>query len=354
MLSRSHTLRTMTAGALLATPLLAVPLAGPAEAADWHPYPGPPRAPAAATAAAPATMLEPASASESTGVVLIETEVEYGAGEAAGTGLVLTSNGTVVTNHHVVEGSTGIRVTDPSTGTTYDADLVGYDADADVAVLQLQGASGMATVDTDVTTEVGEDVTAVGNAGGAGTLSAADGEVTATGADIEVSDERGGYASLTDLIQVDAYVISGDSGGALLDADDEVIGMNVAASAGGGAVESYAIPIRTVLGLADRIEAGDTGGGIELGYDAALGVQVYPSATGLSIAGVVTDGAADEAGVTADATLLSVDDAEVSTVDELVAVLDEHAVGDTVRLRWSDASGAEHTATATLGRAPVG
>ncbi|MEZ5093493.1 S1C family serine protease [Nocardioides sp.] len=348
MLARSHSLRTLTAGALLATPLLAVPLAVPAVAADWRPY-GPPGMPAYS---AQVTTTEPATASESEGVVLIDTELDYGTGEAAGTGLVLTSDGTVVTNHHVVEGSTSITVTDPSTGTTYDADLVGYDAAADIAVLQLQDASGLTTIDPDRTTSVGEDVTAVGNAGGTGTLSAADGSVTATGADIQVSDEQGGYESLSDLIQVDATVISGDSGGALLDADDEVIGMNVAASTG-YVIEGYAIPISTVLSLADRIEAGDTSGGIELGYGAALGIQVYAGSGGLQVGGVVRGGAADDAGLTAGSTLTSVDGTAVDTVDQIAAVLAEHAPGDSVRITWTDSSGSSHTARATLGQAPV-
>ena len=90
---------------------------------------------------------------------------------------MLTSDGEVLTNYHVVEGATTITVTLASTGTTYDATVVGHSESSDVALLQLDGASGLptATVDDD-TVSLGDQVTAVGNAGGTGTLTAADGQ----------------------------------------------------------------------------------------------------------------------------------------------------------------------------------
>ncbi len=160
-----------------------------------------------------ASGLQAATSSESTGVVLINTELGYGTGEAAGTGLVLNSNGTIITNHHVIADSTSITVTDPSTSKTYTADVVGYDATDDVAVLKLEGASGLQPVTTDKAgVSIGEAVTAVGNADGAGSLSAADGSITATNQDITVSDDNGGTESLQNLIQVNADIIPGDSG----------------------------------------------------------------------------------------------------------------------------------------------
>ncbi|NGN95317.1 trypsin-like serine protease [Nocardioides sp. KC13] len=199
---------------------------------------------------------EPATDAESTGVVLLDTIVGHGTAQGAGTGLTITADGIVVTNHHVVEGATSITVTDPSTGTTYDATVLGYDATHDVAVLQLEGASGLATVatDRDAATQ-GEQVTSVGNAGGQGELSAADGTVTDPSTAITVSNEDGTSTRLTDLIETDADVVSGDSGGALLDEDGEVIGMNVAATSGSAEISGYAIPIDTVLDIAAQILA---------------------------------------------------------------------------------------------------
>jgi S1-C subfamily serine protease len=297
---------------------------------------------------------DPATAAESAGVVLIDTVVDYGEGEAAGTGLVLTSNGYVLTNHHVVADSTSITVTVPSTGTDYVADVVGYDATDDVAVLHLEGASGLTTVRTDTAgVAAGTAVTAVGNAEGGGTLLAADGTVTAASADITVSDDQGGTESLSDLIQVDADVVSGDSGGALLDADDEVVGMNVAASSGSADVVGYAIPISTVLHVAAEIRAGDSGGDIELGYGAALGVELPTGSTSPVVAGVIQGGAANKAGITAGSTITSFDGTDITSADTLTTAISKHDAGDRVRVTWTDSAGQEHTATVTLGRAPV-
>ncbi|MFT4286367.1 S1C family serine protease [Nocardioides sp.] len=198
------------------------------------------------------TEIAAASEQESTGVVLVNTLLADGA--AAGTGLVLESDGLVVTNHHVIEGAEQIVVTDPATGEQYAAEVVEDDPTDDVAVLQLEDASDLATVTIDDDgLSTGDAVTAVGNAEGEGVLAAADGTVTGLDVSIAVSEERGSDASqLSDLIQVDADIVSGDSGGALLDAEGEVVGMNVAASTGWN-VTGYAIPIQTVLAVAAQV-----------------------------------------------------------------------------------------------------
>ncbi|GGU37728.1 S1C family serine protease [Nocardioides albus] len=205
---------------------------------------------------------EPATGSESTGVVLIDTTVDYGSARGAGTGLTITNDGIVVTNHHVVEGATSISVTDPATGWTYDAAVLGYDDVHDVAVLQLADASGLSTVAIDRDdANRGDEVTAVGNAKGQGSLAAADGTVTDPSTSITVDNEDGTASSLRNLIETDADVVSGDSGGALLDEDGEVIGMNVAATSGSAEISGYAIPIDTVLDIASQILAGTVGEG---------------------------------------------------------------------------------------------
>ncbi|MEP9384022.1 S1C family serine protease [Nocardioides cheoyonin] len=295
---------------------------------------------------------EPATTAESKGVVLVDTIVDYGSAEAAGTGLVLSSDGIVVTNHHVVEGATEIKVSVPG-GKTYDATVLGYDDTHDVAVLQLKGASGLSTVATDkAAVSDGEQVTSVGNAEGEGSLVAADGTVTDPSTAITVTDDDGSKSRLTGLIEVDADIVSGDSGGALLDADGEVVGMNVAASSGGSDISGYAIPIDRVLDIAAQIIAGKDGGDVEIGYDAALGVQLYGSGTP-RVAGVVDGGAADDAGVTVGSTITSIDGTSVSSLSDITDVLAKHEPGDRVSLHWTDESGDAHTATVTLGRAPV-
>ncbi|MER6969465.1 trypsin-like peptidase domain-containing protein [Nocardioides sp. NPDC000445] len=297
---------------------------------------------------------EPATEAESTGVVLINTTVGYGTGQGAGTGLTITGDGIVVTNHHVVEGATSITVTDPSTGETYAATVLGYDDVHDVAVLQLEDASGLPTVatDQDAATQ-GEEVTAVGNAEGQGSLSAADGTVTDPSTAITVNNEDGTTAELSDLIQTDADVVSGDSGGALLDEDGEVIGMNVAATSGSAEISGYAIPIDTVLDIAAQILAGEESGDVEIGGSgAALGVQVDTTRSTL-VVGVVEDGAAEAAGVTEGSTITAVDGTAVAGIDDITSVLGDHEPGDEVTVSWTDAAGQAHTATVTLGEGPV-
>lgn len=342
-----------TAAALLAAPVLALSLSAPADAAvavrSRPPVEGWQFAPRIGRATTLTSTL--ASASESTGVVLIDTTLDYGAGAAAGTGLVLTSDGVVVTNHHVVEGSTQVEVTDPATGTSYLADVIGYEPETDVAVLQLEDASGLATVATDTSAvSDGDDVTAVGNAGGGGVLTATSGEITDTSTEIDVSDDDGSVEHLTDLIEIDATVVPGDSGGALLDNDGEVIDMNVAAASNG--TTGYAIGIATVLDLTDQILAGDDSGAVTLGYGPALGLQLSTRSTDLLVVGVVSGSAADEADITVGSVLTQLDGTPLSDYSDLTTALAELSPGDTASIGWIDSTGA-HTATVALGRAPL-
>jgi S1-C subfamily serine protease len=294
-----------------------------------------------------------ASAEQSTGLVTITSVVGFGQGEAAGTGIVIDSDGLVVTNHHVVEGATDISVTVVTTGVTYDARVLGYDAAKDVAVLKLADASGLATATTDTSgATVGEDVTAVGDAGGdGGSLTAAAGTVTALHRPITVTDEQTGQPRrLRNLVEVDADIIPGDSGGALLDSAGEVVGMNVAASSGSAPITGYVISIKRVLRVADRVLAGDESGTVEIGYEAFLGVSM---GDGLTLAGVVDGSAAAGAGLGAGDTVTSLGGTQVSTQTQLRRAVAAHAPGDRVSVTWSNPSGTSHSATVTLGRAPV-
>src|SRR6478609_11427610 len=169
-------------------------------------------------------------------VDIVSTLGNQGA-SAAGTGIVLTSNGEVLTNNHVIRGATSIKVTDVGNGRTYTAKVVGYDASKDVAVIQLQNASGLTIANLGDSSSVqnGDAVTALGNAGGkGGTPSVATGAVTALNQGITASDEGSGANSeqLTGLIETNADIQPGDSGGALVNSYGQVIGMNTAASSG--------------------------------------------------------------------------------------------------------------------------
>jgi len=217
-------------------------------------------------------------------LVDINTNLSYENEQAAGTGIVLTSNGEILTNNHVIDGATSISVTDVGNGQTYKANVVGYDRTGDVAVVQLVGASGLATAPIDqAAPSIGEGVVGVGNAGGTGgEPSSAGGSVTALDQSITASDSGGGNSeNLTGLIETDSDIQPGDSGGSLVNAAGQVIGMDTAASTGttdtGQQSQAYAIPIATALSVARAIEGGHASSTVHVGATGFLGVQVEDS-----------------------------------------------------------------------------
>ena len=299
-----------------------------------------------------------ATAAESVGVVDVTTVIDYGQTEAAGTGVVLTSNGEILTNNHVVDGATKITATVVSTGRSYPATVVGTDAGDDVAVLQLSGASGLDTAklsSDDVS--VGDEVTAVGNAGGTGgTPTAAEGTVTALDQSITASGEDGSDPEqLTGMIQVDADIQAGDSGGPLYDSHGGVVGIDTAASSGQtAATVGFAIPIEKAVSIADRIESGADSATIQQGTPAFLGVQLSQDAAGAAtISGVVDGSPAAAAGLQAGDTITAVGGTTVDSADALSAALAERNPGDQVRVTWVDGSSTSHTATITLVAGPA-
>ena len=237
---------------------------------------------------------------------------------AAGTGIVLTSNGTVLTNNHVIRGATSIKVTDVGNGRTYTAKVVGYDASKDVAVIQLQNASGLTTANLGDSSSVqtGDAVTALGNAGGkGGTPSVATGAVTALNQGITASDEGSGANSeqLTGLIETNADIQPGDSGGALVNSYGQVIGMNTAASSGTqfqsesgqSAAQAYAIPIDNAETIAKQVEAGQGSSTVHIGATAFLGIETDGSNSGSGSGSGSGDSGAASARATAAASAAS-------------------------------------------------
>jgi S1-C subfamily serine protease len=299
-----------------------------------------------------------ATADQQIGVVDINTVLGYQNGEAAGTGMVLTANGEILTNNHVVQGATKITVIVVSTGASYTATVVGTDPGDDVAVLQLSGASRLQVADfSTASAAVGEAVTAVGNAGGTGgTPSAVTGSVTALDQSITATDETGSNPEqLTGLIETDADVQAGDSGGPLYDtASGTIIGMDTAASTGGN-VLGYAIPISSALSVADQITGGVDSATIHQGYPAFLGVSVNPrgATTGAAIAGVLSGGPAEQTGLAAGDVITALGGTTIGSADDLTGALDGHNPGDTVSLTWTDSAGTSHTAQITLASGPA-
>jgi S1-C subfamily serine protease len=296
----------------------------------------------------------PATDDQLTGLVRVASTLKYQGGRAAGTGMILTSTGEIVTNHHVVEGSTELRVTVMSTGQTYSATVVGTDAKDDVAVLQLTNASGLQTVTPDPDgVVVGESVTAVGDAGGdTSTFSAASGKVLATGQDITTSSEHGrGGEKLRGLIKVSSDVISGDSGGATYDGDGEVVGMTTAASSGSSDVVGYAIPIAKVARIAGDLENGTQNARYDYGSPAFLGLGLGGSSPRVGVVYPRTPAA--QAGISAGDTITRVGPTRVHTATQLRDAITRYSPGDRVRISWTDRNGTAHIASVTLTAGPV-
>jgi S1-C subfamily serine protease len=168
------------------------------------------------------------------GIVDVTSTLGFQDATAMGTGIVLTSNGEILTNNHVINGATSVSVTDIGNGKTYKATVVGYDASHDIAVLQLSGASGLTTATTgdSSTVKTGDSVVALGNAGGkGGTPAVAAGSITALNQSITASDEGSGSSEqLSGLLETNADIQAGDSGGPLVNSHGQIIGIDTAAS----------------------------------------------------------------------------------------------------------------------------
>jgi S1-C subfamily serine protease len=302
----------------------------------------------------------PTSAADKVGIVTITTNLDYGSGAAAGTGMIVTSGGLILTNNHVIEQSTSIQATVQSTGKTYTAEVVGTDQTADVAILKLVGASGLSTV-TFAPTEklaVGQAVHSVGNAEGTGNLVTAVGTVGATNQSLSIqSDFSTTGENLSGLIELESDVVSGDSGGPLFDSSGKVIGIVTAASSGSAQVTGYAINIASVLSVASKIEAGTASTDIVLGTPAFLGIQLASTqgttTDGVPVSGVFSGMPADEAGIAAGSVITAVDGTAVTSATQLSSLIAKQAVGSKVTIDWTSETGAAQSATVTLVGGPA-
>jgi S1-C subfamily serine protease len=305
---------------------------------------------------------------------------------SAGTGIVLTSNGLVLTNNHVIEGATSIKVTDIGNGRTYTAEVVGYDATQDVAVIRLENASGLTTASLGYSAAVRtrDSVVALGNAGGkGGTPSVATGTVTALNQSITASDELSGASEqLTGLIETNADIQPGDSGGSLVNSYGQVVGVDTAASSqyqfqgqsGQTAEQAYAIPIDQALSVAKQIQAGTTTSDIHIGATGFLGLEIQPSSegpgggyggsgapgngnqgttSGVAIAGSLSGSQAANVGLTEGDAVTAIGGQPVSTAEDIAKALVPHHPGNSISISWLDLYGQSHTATVVLASGPA-
>ncbi|WP_420176216.1 trypsin-like peptidase domain-containing protein [Luteococcus sp. OSA5] len=303
-----------------------------------------------------------ATSDQSRGVVLINAST--GDRRGAGSGMVVSPDGLVLTNYHVVESSTRVQVKLASTGRSYEAEVLGHDATRDVALLQLDGAKDLETITfDDDELSVGDEVTAVGNANGQGYLSAAAGRVRDLDSSIVVANENtvSGKERLSDVIKTSAAAQPGDSGGPMFDDEGEVVGMTTAgqqASSGirtqNVTVASYAVPADRAQEIIEQIREGKEEGTVRVGPKAYLGVTVKTvQDETLVVAEVVAGGPADGAGLSRGDIITSLDGTDVDEHASLSQKLAEHEPGDRIEIGWRDAQGERHSAEVELGESPM-
>lgn len=298
----------------------------------------------------------------------VNTDLGYENAAAAGTGMVLTGAGELITNNHVIRGATTITVRDVGNGRNYPASVLGYDIGEDVALLKLKGAAKLHTIRiaNSSSVRVGAKVTVIGNAGGrGGPPTSASGRVLALGQAITATDESNGTSEeLRGLIETSAAVEPGDSGGALVNASGAVVGLVTAASSGyelqpGGNV-GFAVPMNRAMAVVHKIEKHQFSAAIHPGATAFLGVSVVASdyvragavASGALVLGVVPGSPAERAGLVAGDVITAVAATPISTPAVLTDALLARKPGATVGLSFVDRLGAAHRVTVTLVAGP--
>lgn len=256
----------------------------------------------------------------------------------AGSGVILTTDGYIVTNYHVVEGAQQITVTlhDDS---TYTATVVGSDQQSDIALLKID-ATGLtpAVIGDSDSLAVGEDVVAVGNPLGTLGGTVTNGIISALNRSVSI--QSGGAVVDMSLIQTNASVSPGNSGGGLFNMAGELVGIVNAKSADSEAEGlGFAIPINDAIAVAqDLLEKGYVSGRPYLGItyvavtDASTAQQLGVSAYGIYIVEVIDGSPADQAGLEPGDRVISIDNTEIAAQEDLGTIVQSHAAGDTISI----------------------
>jgi putative serine protease PepD len=297
---------------------------------------------------------------------VVKLQIDTGNSSGEGSGIVLTSDGLILTNNHVVSEAAsrsgrGARATVSfSDGQTVPFEVVGTDPAGDIAVVRAQGVSGLTpiTIGSSADVQVGQNVVAIGSPLGLqGTVTT--GIVSALHRPVSAGGGGGEQPTVLDAIQTDAAINPGNSGGALVNMNGELIGVNSAiASLGGGGGESggppngsiglgFAIPSDQAKRIAEELISNGTAS------HGSLGVQLSGDAggPGAAIARVVDGGPAAEAGLPDGVVVTKLDDRVIDGPEALIAAVRSKAPGDTVTLTYVDRSGADQTAEVILGQA---
>jgi S1-C subfamily serine protease len=295
-----------------------------------------------ATAPAHAAPLAPlprdaASAAAQVGpqIVDIDAKLGYQSAIGAGTGIVIDGGGVVLTNNHVVAGATDLTARSIGNGQTYPATVIGYDRQHDIAVLQLAGGGlPSANIGNSDSISVGEPIVSLGNAGGAGGAPSVEpGRISALGQTVSANDAlTGSTETLNGLIQLDANIRPGDSGGPTVNSANQVIGMNTAATQNYhlGRGQGFAIPINEAMAIAGQIRSGASSPTVHIGPSAFLGVGVNDAPGGAVVRQVIPGGPASGAGISPGDVITAINGQPVNSATALTNILDQHHPGDSV------------------------
>ncbi len=271
-----------------------------------------------------------------------------------GSGVVISEDGYIITNYHVIEGADEVHAT--VAGVEYVAEVVGSDPSSDIAVLKVD-AQGLDAIEVGSSSdlEVGQWVMTLGNPFGLEN-SVSTGVVSAMQRSSTMTGEDGSTVIYPNMIQTDAAINPGNSGGALVDANGDLIGINtlITSYSGSSSMVGFAIPIDYAMGIVDQIIAGETPTHAQLGVSMATltpdAAAYYglPVDSGVLVANVYEGTAAEEAGLQRGDVIVSFDGEAVTDASELMLDVREHAVGDTVELEVVR-DGKQQTVNVTLG-----
>jgi S1-C subfamily serine protease len=283
------------------------------------------------------------------GIVDIYTTLGYQDGLAAGTGMIVSRSGEVLTNNHVISGATRFKVVDVTTHRRYTATVVGYSVSRDIAVLQLAHASGLRTVKRGgaIPLHLGMRVVARGNAQGrGGPPKTARGRIIALHQQIVAADVTGDPETLNNVIATNAPVVPGYSGGPLENSQNRVIGI-VTAGSTSGVHRGFAIPLTQALALARRIESGKSNAIVHVGPTAFLGVRLDNTSSEAKVYSVVPGKPADQTGLANGDIITSLNGTTISSSADLRQTVLQLVPGKTVSIHWTDTNGVDQTGTIT-------
>ncbi|SHW48855.1 peptidase S1 and S6, chymotrypsin/Hap [Mycobacteroides abscessus subsp. abscessus] len=299
---------------------------------------------------------------------VVKLETDMGRSSEEGSGIILSADGLILTNNHVVAGAKDVPGAPPgappvqtkvtfNTGNTATFQIVGTDPSSDIAVVRAKGVSGLTPIQlgSSANLVVGQQVVAIGSPLGLqGTVT--EGIISSLNRPVAAGGDAKNQNTVLDAIQTDAAINPGNSGGALVNMSGELVGINSAiATLGGDSGQSqsgsiglgFAIPVDQAKRIADELIKNG------IASHASLGVQVGndKAVDGAKIVDVTNGGAAQSAGLPSGVVVTKVDDRVISSADALVAAVRSKAPGDKVTLTYLDNAGKPKTVQVTLGKA---